>query len=353
MRSTIKKFILGILLTGVLFVPGFNAEPVTMAQDEEFPVIRMSTRSEYVDIVYSFGDFDEKYGVEVEPIPLRSGPDVIEAVVGGVVDIGSIGHIPLVSLMANDPNVVVVATRESTEGDSYKLIVKEDSDVESLEDLIGKPIATRTGSGSYDAFSNYAEAHGYSIDDFEILNTDPASLVAALEAGSVEAAIWFPPTTSIMIVNGFGRELDNFHGMVFAHAHWVVNRDFLEDNPEAVARFLAGVMDAQDLLENDPEEAAQILSDGFAERGRDLPPEVFFLGLDDFDFCYELQDRHLENFPVLFEGLVEAGNLSGDAPDFSSYIDDSYLEEAQALREASSDELMPSACEQPEEDRDE
>lgn len=293
---------------------------------------KLSTRSEYWDLVYVESGLDKKYGIEAQMVPLRSGVEVVEAVVGGAVDIGSIGHIPLVTLLSKSPGVIVVGTSNSTEGDSYKLIVKKDSEVQSIKDLVGKRIATKIGSGSYAAFSNYAESHGYTINDFEILNTAPAAIVAALESGAVEAAIWFPPTTSIMIVKGFGRELDNFHGQVYAHAHWVVNKKFAEKNPDTVVRFLAGILDAQEMLTNEPEKAAEALSQAFKKRGRDLSPDVFFIGLDAFDFGADITERHMENFPVLHQGLVDAGRLKSAAPDYTTFVDTSYLEKAKELR---------------------
>jgi ABC-type nitrate/sulfonate/bicarbonate transport system substrate-binding protein len=294
---------------------------------------KISTRSEYWDIVYAEGGFDKKYGLEAQIIPHRTGVEVAESLIGGVVDIASIGHAPLVNLWSKSKDVIAIATSNSTEGDTYKLIVKKDSPIQSLKDLVGKRIATKIGSGSYLAFANYAKSHDYTMSDFVIVNTAPATLATALESSSTEAAIWFPPTTSIMIFKGFGRELDNFHGQVYAHAHWVVNKKFAEKHPDIVVRFLAGVLDTQDLLANKPKKAAEILSRGFKKRGQDLSPEVFLIGLEDFDFGADITTRHMENFPKIFQNLVKEGWLSPDAaPDYSSLVDTRYLEKAKELR---------------------
>lgn len=297
--------------------------------------IRLSSRSANWDIVLIESGVAAKYDLKIELVNLRTGVEVAEALVGGSVDVGSIGETPLTSLLAQTKDVVVIGTAVSTDGSYAKVIVRKDSPLQTLEDLKGKKIATKIGSGSYRALSDFCAQRGCTINDFEILNTAPAAILAAVESGSVDAGIWFAPTTSIAVAKGFGRIMMDFKGANQGQASWVANRKYAEENPDMVARFLAATIEAQDILVNDHDRAAQLLAQGLQKRGRDLSAEVLKMGLGDFDYSPGVfADRKVSILSGVFDTMKKAGKIRVDKPDFAAALQPQHFEEALKIRAA-------------------
>ena len=294
--------------------------------------VRMSSRSANWDVVLIESGVAAKYDLEIELVPMKTGIEVTEALIGGTVDVGSIGETPLTSLLTRTDVVGVIGTAVSTDGSYAQVIVRKDSPIKSIEELKGKKIATKIGSGSYRALNDWCAKNGCSLNDFEILNTAPNAILAAVEAGSVEAGIWFAPTTSIAVAKGFGRIMMNFKGANEGQASWVANRSFAEKNPEIVTKFLAATIEAQKILVNDHDKAAGYLEIGMKKKGRDLTADILKMGLADFDYAPGMdQAKKVRVFEGVYESLKKAGKLRGEKPDFSQALMPEFHKNAEAL----------------------
>ena len=70
------------------------------------------------------------------------------------------------------------------------MVVPKNSTAKTVDDLKGKVIATKVGSGSYNAFLSYLKNTGRDEKDFKVKNAGPGAILAAMESGSVDAGIW-------------------------------------------------------------------------------------------------------------------------------------------------------------------
>lgn len=297
--------------------------------------IKMSSRATFWDLVLMESGAADKYDLAIELVRMKSGPEVNEALIGGSVDIGSVGETPLTSMLTRTDVVGVVGTAVSTNGSYAKVIVPKNSSFKSIDDLKGKKIATKIGSGSFRALSDWCnKTSKCSLDDFQITNTAPGQIVAALQAGSVDAGIWFAPVTTIATAKGFGRILMDFDGANQGQASWVVNRAYAQKNPDIVVRFLAATIDAQEILVNDPARAAKLIEQGLQKRGRDLTADLLEPGIAAGDFDYRSSmdvDRKVAVFNAVFDSLKANGKLRGDRPDFSKGVMPNFHKQAEAL----------------------
>ena len=94
-------------------------------------------------------------------------------------------------------------------GSIYRMVVGKNTKYKTIHDLKGKVIATKIGSGSYKAFLSYIKAQGLKEKDFRMKNATPAAIIGAMQAGTVDAGIWFEPTISIILHKGWGRVGDS------------------------------------------------------------------------------------------------------------------------------------------------
>lgn len=316
----------------LLYVCGLALTAAYPADADAADKVRMGSRLEYYDVVYREGGFDKKYGIEAETVPFATGVEVVTALQSGDIDIASSGHVPMTILLSKTNKVIAVASAAYNTGSVYRMVVAKDSPYKTIQDLKGKVIATKLGSGSYKAFSSYLKAKGLQEKDFRLKNAGPAAIIAAMQGGTVDAGIWFEPTISVILHKGWGRVLLDFKKHATFQVHWLVNRAFAQKNPDVVARFLAGAMDAQALLNKDPKKASKLIATGYQRRGRDFPAKVFELGIPLMDFDAGIQPKHIDEIKRTYEFLKSKGRIKGSEPDWSKVVTTRYLDQAQAKR---------------------
>lgn len=294
--------------------------------------IRMGSRLEYYDVIYREGGFDKKYGLEAEAVPFATGVEVVTALRSGAIDVASSGHVPITILLSKTDKVLVVGGGAYNAGSIYRMVVGKNTKYKTIHDLKGKVIATKIGSGSYKAFLSYIKAQGLKEKDFRMKNATPAAIIGAMQAGTVDAGIWFEPTISIILHKGWGRVLLDFKGHATFQVHWLANRAFAEKNPDVLVRFLAGAMDGQDLLMKDPKKSAELISIGYKRRGRNMPAKVFELGIPLMDFNPLIPKARVDEIKRTYKFFKKRGRVKGSEPNWKKLIVSNYLEKAQAIR---------------------
>ena len=294
--------------------------------------IRMGSRNTNLDVVLLESGAAEKYGLDIEVVRLKTGIEMAEALIGGSIDVGIVGGAPLTSALLRTDKLLVIGNAWTTDGGYAKVLVRKDAPYQSILDLKGKKIANKIGSGSYRALGDWCAKNDCSVDDFEILNTAPAAIIAALEAGSVEAGIWFAPTTSIAVHKGVARILGDFKGANLGQATWTARKAYAEEHPDVLNRFMAATIDAQELILNDPRHGAELLARGLKRGGRDLPVEVLEIGINDFIYEHGLTEKKEIVFGAIFDALKKRGKYRGDKPDFGEFFDASYYQAGLDLR---------------------
>lgn len=291
--------------------------------------VKMGSRNTNLDVILIEGGFAKKYGIDVDVVRVKTGIEMAEALIGGGVDVGIVGGAPLVSALRRTNKIVVVGAAWTSDGGYAKVLVRPDSPYKTLDDLKGKKIANKIGSGSYRALGDWCAKNGCKVSDFQILNTSPAAIIAALESGSVDAGIWFAPTTSIAVHRGIARVLTDFKGANLGAATWSARKDFAANRKDVLVRFMAATIDAQELIKKDPKKAAQLLASGLKKAGRDLPVPVLEMGMNDFDYVHGMLDgKLLKVYSDIFDAFKKRGKYKGDKPDFNKFLDASVYQAA-------------------------
>lgn len=151
---------------------------------------------------YSFGMYwlvqDQGFapGIDMEFSVFPSGPPAIEAMVGGSVDVITVGSVPPLAAMFRK----VADFREiSICGDASGLFtIVGAPDVKTLADLEGRKIAVTSGS-NFDFFLDVAlKANGLQDMPLTRVNMEPIDGQAALVAGAVDATV--PLATSKKLI---------------------------------------------------------------------------------------------------------------------------------------------------------
>jgi len=156
------------------------------------------------------GEFTRR-GLQIGNLVTGSGSTIRTALINGDVDVALLAfvHTPLARANGHDLRIIsAVYNREI-----FSLLVRNElrDQVRSVQDLRGKKIGvTQPGSGSWAIASAYLGRAGLDPErDVEMISLggDPASFVAALRAGRVDALSSWEPITTEVVDGGLGYAL--------------------------------------------------------------------------------------------------------------------------------------------------
>lgn len=216
-------------------------------------------------IVKHEGWLEDEVDATVEWDQFDAGADVNRAVASGAVDVGLAGSTLIANGVASGLDYEVPWIYDII-GDNEALVVRPDAGIESIEDLVGKKVATPLGSTTQYSLVAALQNAGVDPADVQILDMQPPDALAAWSRGNIDAAYIWHPTLQEMIDSG-GEVLVTSgdlaeQGVVTADLG-IVSRTFAKDCPELVEAWLRAENRAAQLIQDEPEQAAQIVADEF------------------------------------------------------------------------------------------
>lgn len=131
-----------------------------------------------------------KKGVNLVFTPVSTavgGPLINEGFSGKRIDFASYGDFPATIAVAGGVPLKIVAP--VGQGQDVYIVVRKGLAARSLADLKGKRIALHRGRPWELPFSKLVDSSGLKFSDFKIVNINPSATPAALESGSVDAAV--------------------------------------------------------------------------------------------------------------------------------------------------------------------
>lgn len=212
----------------------------------------------------------EKAGIHIKEESFSSGADMVQALVGGSLDVvlGSYEHV----LRQQKNGLGVKAYGEIFNGGGYALVVKKDATYQSLADLKGKTLAvTKVGSLSDTVLREGLKEAGLDGNkDVQIINGGSgATMLAAIESGKAAGGMASEPTVSQMVATGNYRVLYDppydFAGIVV-----MAKTDWVDKNQDAMKRFLQVSSEVNSRAQQDPASAVAAVQKAFEQ----IPADV-------------------------------------------------------------------------------
>jgi len=230
--------------------------------DTERPV-RIGYLPIYVDLPF-FVAFDgllfQEFGVEVEPIPFQSSPDMGAALITGRIDVAaSIATLSALALEARDPGKFKVFLVDAENPENYlsSLIVPENSGATSVEDLKGKTIGSFPGPTAKLFGPLALEKLGLGRSDYEIVELPIGSHNSALNTGRIDAVITYEPTATQGVLKYRARKLvpaliETNVINPWQAGIWIVSTRYLERAPDNGRAVVDAIYAAVDKIRADP-----------------------------------------------------------------------------------------------------
>lgn len=145
------------------------------------------------------GEYD-KAGVEVEMVDFKGGSQALTAVLGGSADVVSGYFDHCVNLAAKNQHMQAFVVYDRYPGFALVVSPRQTGSIKSLKDLAGKRIGVSAPGSSTDYFMKFIlKKNGVDPAGVGVIGVGlGATAVAAMEQGSVDAAIMLDPAVTLL-----------------------------------------------------------------------------------------------------------------------------------------------------------
>jgi sulfonate transport system substrate-binding protein len=211
---------------------------------------------------------------QVKWIEFPAGPQMLEALNIGSLDIASTGDIPPIFAQVAGADLVYVGA-EPAKPSAETILVRNESSLHNVSDLKGRKVALQKGSSAHNLVLRALNKAGLTFKDIQPVYLSPADARAAFENGSVDAwAIW-DPYYSIALIEGRSRLLTDGEGLGLSGPIYTARRGYAEQHPAFVQQVLDQLTVADGLTRDRRDESVAILS-----RSMGLPETVIVRYID-------------------------------------------------------------------------
>jgi taurine transport system substrate-binding protein len=192
-------------------------------------------------------------------VKFDSGADVNTAMIGGSLDIGTLGSSPVAAGLSEPMNVPYkVQWIHDVIGAAESLIVKNSAGVTDIKGLAGKKIGTPFGSTSHYSLLAALELNGVDPASVKIIDLQPPDILAAWQRGDIDGAYVWNPTLASLKKDGTvlitSADLAK-QGKLTADLSTVTNA-FAEKYPDVVQTWVDQQNKAVQLISSDPTAAS-------------------------------------------------------------------------------------------------
>ena len=208
------------------------------------------------------GTLDEKFkkqGIAVRWVEFPAGPQMLEGLNVGSIDLAATGDAPPVFAQAAKADVVYLA-HSPANPKTEAIVVPENSTIKNVADLKGKRVALNKGSDVNYLLVSALEKAGLSYKDMTPVYLPPADARAAFQRGAVDAWVIWDPYYAEVETNAQARLVTNAEGLVPHYTFYLASRKFAETWPGTAKKVVDELGSLSDWANKNPAGAAKILS---------------------------------------------------------------------------------------------
>lgn len=274
-----------------------------------------------VYVAYRLGYLDEelsKVGASYEWKSFKSGPLVNEAVAAGEADLGFMADLPAIIAKSNGLPIEVISNVAYGEK-GLAVLVKKDSDIESVADLKNKKVAYATGSYAQHLLALLLSNEGLSLNDVQSVNLGAGDQPAALQSGEVDAIVIWEQYISQLTSDGTARVLADGTGVKKGNMVTYALSDYADQNSDVIEAYIKALNRADELINKDPEQAAEAVAEDFGV-SKDLMLKI----IPNFTYTTEFTDEDISEITKVKDFSLDAEIIKNDV-DIQSFINKEFL----------------------------
>ena len=199
------------------------------------------------------------FAVGVKWVEFPAGPQLLEGLNVGAVDVGYVGEAPPIFAQAAGANFVYIGN-DPASPQAEALVVAKDSPVKTVADLKGRKVALNKGSNVHYLLVKLLEKNGLKYADIQPVFLPPADARAAFEKGAVDAwVIWDPFLAAVELQTG-ARVLADARGVVNNYSYYLAERGYAEKYPQVIQTLFDDTVEQGRWLKANVKAAAAIIA---------------------------------------------------------------------------------------------
>jgi sulfonate transport system substrate-binding protein len=215
-----------------------------------------------LNVVRAQGTFERELaqsGIKIQWTQFPAGPQLLEGMNVGSIDIGHSGEAPpIFAQAAGTPFVYLGSQPPYPVGEA--ILVPKNSPIRTVADLKGKKIALNKGANVHYLLLKALEKAGLKYQDVQVAFLPPSDARAAFDGGKVDAwAIWDPFLTVAQAATE-ARILTDGEGLVANREFFFAARKFAEAHPEIIQALTSAIDRAGTWTKEKPAEVAAYLA---------------------------------------------------------------------------------------------
>ncbi len=210
------------------------------------------------------GYFEDK-NITVQYENIQTSNQIMDALIRNDVQVGYLASLPVLAAQGTSPDQVQVFAfgDYSIENPFDALLVKKGSSIKSLKDLEGKKIGVFPGTTSTNFTKQYLKNENIDVIDIQFVQTPPAAMLQALDAGSIDALHAYEVNVAAGVDNGTAEILQSaIFGHVLDHAAIGIvaaNSDWIKENPKLAKNFIDAFQKGLNYGQKNPEETRSLI----------------------------------------------------------------------------------------------
>ena len=199
-------------------------------------------------------------GLDVQPQMHSSGKKALESVLDGKADFATVAETPVMFSVLRGDRIFIIANIESSSMNNG-VLARPDAGIARAADLKGKRIGFTPGTNVDFFLDSFLTAQGLTRKDISPVPLAPEELQDALLTRKVDAVSTWTHLL-IQIKRQLGAQALVFYDQeIYTEIFNIAAmQDFVQQNPQTVARFLRALIQAEDFLAKHPEEAQDIVT---------------------------------------------------------------------------------------------
>ncbi|MFB3817510.1 MAG: ABC transporter substrate-binding protein [Candidatus Methylomirabilales bacterium] len=260
-------------------------------------------------------------GLEAEVTAFTSGPTLVKGLVTGQLDVGVLGFTNAITWAAQGADLKIIG---KVQDGYHALVARSDRGISSLGDLKHRTVATQAVGSTADIVLKgvVLRKAGLREQDVQFVYTSPATALASLRAGRVDAAFLFEPYDSMVRASLPVIELDEVgKSWPFPCMVVIVPGRLIAERPGVAKAVLQSLKQSVGFMTTNPAEASRVLAPAFmAEGGHKMETgaipaeEIMRRSLTTQKFDWRLGAADLKRMAELSGIMKELGVLKRDVP---------------------------------------
>ncbi|MEC5212674.1 sulfonate transport system substrate-binding protein [Polaromonas sp. CG_9.5] len=285
-RST-APFMLRDLLVSVLLVMGLAIAvslcllPAAQAQEKTELRIGYQKAASLFVLQKNQGTLEKRLAplnATVKWVEFPAGPQLLEGLNLGAVDVGFVGEAPPIFAQAAGARFAYIGY-DPAAPEAEAILVPKNSVIKSVAELKGKKIALNKGSNVHYLLVRLMEKNGLKPSDVQPVYLPPADARAAFESGHVDAWVIWDPFAAAAEKAIAARVLADGKGVVNNYQYYLGERGFVAKNPKVIQALFDDSVAQGAWLKANLKKAAALIAPL-----QNLPVDVVELSLQRYQF---------------------------------------------------------------------